>query len=130
MDVLPSPLGSHAKPIRGPGLNKCPFIQLDGTPFFPHCTRPFSRRGSGLFGFSGIGVQELSVGMVGSAQEGRFNRTPVKGSTAPVAARDWLNALASQLYAWSYFSCQVPNKLTRRPMLTVNRGETFQLSWI
>src|ERR1700722_925630 len=97
MDVLPSPLGSQAKPIRGAGLNKCPFMQPAGTPFFPHCTKPFRRRGSGLFGFSGIGVQELRFGMEGSVQERTSNRTPVTGSTAPVAARAGLNALASQL---------------------------------
>src|ERR1700732_4702855 len=128
MDVLPSPLGSQAKPILGAGLNKWPFIQLCGTPFFPHCTRPFRRRGSGLFGFNGIGVQEVSVGMVGSVQEGTSSKTAVTGWTAPVAARAVSNAVASQLYACWNFSCQVPNKLTRSPRLTVRRDETFQLS--
>src|SRR5882672_5314362 len=41
--VLPSPFGSQAKPIRGAGLNKWPFMQLSGTPWVtPHCTTPLN----------------------------------------------------------------------------------------
>src|SRR5260370_37834178 len=60
MAILPSPLGSQAKPIRGAGLKRCPFKQPafefapmatvgnrdPGTsgkvpPFPPHCSKPF-----------------------------------------------------------------------------------------
>src|ERR1700719_3974967 len=40
--VLPSPKGSQAKPMRGAGLNRCPFAQPVGTPAAPHCTRPLA----------------------------------------------------------------------------------------
>src|SRR6266478_8053286 len=56
--ILPSPLGSKAKPIRGAGLNRCPLRQPSGDeaptlegypgkgvlvpPFPPHWTMPFS----------------------------------------------------------------------------------------
>src|SRR6266852_2557387 len=57
MAILPSPLGSQAKPIRGAGLNRCPLRQpagdeaptlegypgkgVIGPPFPPHWTMPF-----------------------------------------------------------------------------------------
>src|ERR1700687_185668 len=42
IEVLASPLGSKAKPIRGAALNRCPFIQPTGTPPTPHCTIPLN----------------------------------------------------------------------------------------
>src|ERR1700719_1903363 len=61
MAILPSPLGSNAKPMRGAGLKRCPFRQpafeeeptdADGNadpgtygklpPGPPHCTKPSS----------------------------------------------------------------------------------------
>ena len=37
-------LGSKANPIRGAGLNRCPFMHPTGTPAVtPHCTIPFER---------------------------------------------------------------------------------------
>src|SRR6202050_2712763 len=54
IDVL-FPNGDHANPIRGAGFNTWLAMQPDGIPFFPHCTIPFSTRGSsdctGLLGF-------------------------------------------------------------------------------
>src|SRR5580692_704170 len=97
IEVFPSPLGSQAKPILGAGLNKCPDMQLLGMPPFPHCTKPFRRRGSGLAGFRGIEVHDIDEGMEGLAQEGMSRSTPVEGSTAAVAARAGSKALASQL---------------------------------
>src|ERR1700682_3554681 len=81
MAILPSPLGSNAKPIRGAGLKRCPFRQPafeeeptvavgnadPGTteklpPGPPHCTKPFS----GLAVFAAFCAREPSELNVGS----------------------------------------------------------------
>src|ERR1700734_2900803 len=42
IEVLPSPRGSHAKPTRGAGLNRCPVMQLAGVVPTPQSTKPKS----------------------------------------------------------------------------------------
>src|ERR1700733_10129400 len=99
MEVLPSPKGSQAKPMRGAGLKIWLVMQPSGMPFTPHRWRPLVIRGSRLPRFSGIGEQGLASEPGGGLQVegGPLSRTPVKGSTAVWAARDLLYTEGTQL---------------------------------
>src|ERR1700680_3296164 len=107
MEVLPAPHGSQANPIRGAGLNKCPFIQPAAgaapTPgnedlLTPHCTMPLNIRGS---------VGETKFRVLGSI------KPPVLGSIP--SSLSGLKTAGSQLNAWWKRSRYVPNRLTRNP---------------
>src|SRR5882757_10380465 len=116
MAILPSPLGSHAKPMRGAGLNRWPFKQpaledpptvvagKPGTakvpPFPPHWIMPL--RGLPVPGSRApalpVTLPELSI-----------------AGEAPAT-----KAVGSKLKALLYRSRYVPKRLTRKPRLRVN----------
>src|SRR5579864_9103332 len=79
IEVLPSPHGSQAKPTRGAGLNKCPFMQLAGVPLTPHLTRPrlLITAGSNC---NVVGLNCTEFPWHGAIDE--YRSTPEHGSTA------------------------------------------------
>src|SRR5271170_1878706 len=98
MEVLPSPRGSQAKPMRGAGFTILLVMQPSGTPLTPQRCSPLVIRGSRLLRFNGIGEQGLEAEPAGLQTDGGpLSRTPVKGSTVACAARLGLYADGTQL---------------------------------
>src|ERR1700723_270475 len=95
MDVLPSPRGSQANPMRGAGLKSLLVMQPSGIPFTPHRRRPLVILGSRLLRFSGIGLHAPTTSQT---EAGPLSRTPEKGSTVAWAASPGLYADGTQLY--------------------------------
>src|ERR1700747_2262004 len=95
IEVLPSPTGSHAKPTRGAGLKRCPFIQPSGVPLTPHRTSPNSVTTPGsswnVTGSNAIGDNEALLSRT----------SPYKGFTLNL---DGLKRFGSQFHALWYLS--------------------------
>src|SRR5580658_1397656 len=106
MEVLPSPLGSKAKPMRGAQLNRWPCMQLEGSVIvelalasapvpLPQCTRPLVIAGSRLVRLSGTGSFAPVFGSMAL-----YCSAPVRGLMLIELAMDWLNAPGTQLYTF------------------------------
>src|SRR5579859_608963 len=130
MAILPSPFGSHANPMRGAGLKRCPFRQPgyleaptvapgndastapgmdDVPPEPPHCTTPLNGLPPTSEPFSGLLESFGSLKNPGVLAE--------------------LNCVGSKLNACWYRSRYVPNKLTRSPRFKVRFLLILQSSW-
>src|SRR5690348_9012589 len=103
MEVLPSPFGSNAIPIRGAQLNRWPFMQLAGSVIcelefasapgpLPQCTSPLVILGSRLLRFNGTGSFVPVTGSIAL-----YCSDPVSGLILTVLAIDWLNAAGTKL---------------------------------
>src|SRR5262249_22782827 len=98
-------------------------MQLSGTPFTPHCTKPLVMAGSGLLKFRGTATKLFPELVVW----GR-TRNPKLGSRKTPAATDGLYACCSQLYAVLLALCQEPNRPRRMPKFNVILPFTRQSS--
>src|SRR5215469_16882526 len=94
MAVLPFPKTSQAAPMRGIGLKIWLVMQLFGTPFTPHCTRPLMIAGSGLLRFDGTATT-----LFPDADDSERTKKPNTGSRKTPAATEGLYADDTQLYA-------------------------------